>query len=242
MGAPGAFWGGFAPTAPDVGAQLPKQVARLGFYPQRGGRSAPPPRVTFPSRGKSPKARQGLPPFGIPRCVAAALFALAAHRAGLPSATKIDRFATLSLWANRSCFFLWFHQGNTLCFQSVARQVGCPRGCLKVSVPATNTARAGGRGIKGGEAPFAGGPGTRRFLAYLCLLSLREKVGRGAGRSARIERCRDCRPAKAPGVGAVLPPIKQCSSAPRKGRRRCCQRQSWRGPPSTRPRRRLHAG
>src|SRR5699024_1446443 len=77
------------------------------------------------------------------------------------------------------CFFLWFHQGNTLCFQSVARQ-GCPRGCLKVSVPTTNTARAQGGGIKGGYAPFAGGPGTRRFLAYLCLLSLREKVGRGA--------------------------------------------------------------
>ena len=56
--------------------------------------------------------------------------------------------------------------------------------------PSTNTARVEGRGIKGGEAPFAGGPGTRRFLAYLCLLSLREKVGRGAGRSARIDGCR----------------------------------------------------
>ena len=60
-----------------------------------------------------------------------------------------------------------------------------PRGCRKLFTPATNTARAEGRGIKGGYAPFAGGPGTRRFLAYLCLLSLREKVGRGAGRSAR---------------------------------------------------------
>ena len=47
------------------------------------------------------------------------------------SATKIDRFATLSWWANRSYFFLWFHRGNTLCFQSVARQ-DCPRGCLRV--------------------------------------------------------------------------------------------------------------
>ena len=202
-------------------------------------------RVTFPTRGKSPKARQGLRPLESPGAWSPPFsrsLRCAPSRAGLPSATTKDRFATLSLWANRSCFFLWFYRGNTLCFQSVARQVGCPRGCLKVSVPATNTARAGGRGIKGGEAPFAGGPGTRRSLAYLCLLSLREKVGRGAGRSARIERCRDCRPAKAPGVGAVLPPIKQCSSAPRKGRRRCCQRQSWRGPPSTRPRRRPHAG
>ena len=66
-----------------------------------------------------------------------------------------------------------------------------PRGCRRPCTPSTNTARAQGRGIKGGEAPFAGGPGTRRFLAYLCLLSLREKVGRGLGRSARIRGRRD---------------------------------------------------
>ena len=54
------------------------------------------------------------------------------HRAGLPPATEKDRFATLSMWANRSHFFLWFLRGNTLSFQSVARQVPCPRGCLRV--------------------------------------------------------------------------------------------------------------
>ena len=97
------------------------------------------------------------------------------------SATTKDRFATLDLWANRSCFFLWFHRGNTFYFQFVARQVGCLRGYRKFYTLATNTARAQGRGIKGGYAPFAGGPGTRRSLAYLCLLSLREKVGRGGG-------------------------------------------------------------
>src|SRR5699024_711873 len=45
-----------------VGVHPPKQVVRLGFCPHQEG--APPlrPRVTFPSRGKSPKARQGLPP------------------------------------------------------------------------------------------------------------------------------------------------------------------------------------
>ena len=75
------------------------------------------------------------------------------HRAGLPSATIKDRFATLNWWANRSCFFLWFHQGNTLCFQSVARQ-GFPRGCLKVSVLATNTARAESRGNPRGSSPL----------------------------------------------------------------------------------------
>ena len=45
------------------------------------GRSAPPPRVTFPSRGKSPKARQGLRPWTC-RCGVTALFALAALRSG----------------------------------------------------------------------------------------------------------------------------------------------------------------
>ena len=117
------------------------------------GEGAPPlrPRVTFPSRGKSPKARQGLRPLESPGAWSPPFSRSLTHRAGLPSATKIDRFATLRWWANRSCFFLWFHQGNTLCFQSVARQ-GFPRGCLKVSVPATNTARAGGRGIKGGRS------------------------------------------------------------------------------------------
>ena len=92
-----------------------------------GGRSAPPPRVTFPSRRKSPKARQGLRPLESPgagsppfsrslRCAPA--------RAGLPSATNPDRFATLSLWANRSFFLLRFLRGHTFWFQAVARQVG----------------------------------------------------------------------------------------------------------------------
>ena len=103
----------------------------------------------------------------------------------VPDTTK-DRFATLDLWANRSCFFLWFHRGNTFYFQFVARQVGCLRGYRKFYTLATNTARAQGRGIKGGYAPFAGGPGTRRSLAYLsqhlcCYFPLREKVGRGGG-------------------------------------------------------------
>ena len=136
------------------------------------------------------------------------------HRAGLPSATIKDRFATLNWWANRSCFFLWFHQGNTLCFQSVARQ-GCPRGCLKVSVLATNTARAEGGGIQGGPPPCAGGPGTRRFLVSLCLLSSHKKVGRGMGRSAHTrEECRGgCQPSshwgaqrgEAPSIGSLSP-------------------------------------
>ena len=140
----------------------------------------------FPVAGKVTKGAPRAVPFGIPRRVVAALFALAYASRRATFCHKNRPICHFELVGKSVLFFLWFHQGNTLCFQSVARQVGCPRGCLKVSVPATNTARAGGRGIKGGEAPFAGGPGTRRSLAYLCLLSLREKVGRGAGRSARI--------------------------------------------------------
>ena len=65
----------------------------------------------------------------------------------------------------------------------------------RVFLSASNTARAEGGGIQGGPPPCAGGPGTRRFLAYLsqhlcCYFPLREKVGRGMGRSAhtRVER------------------------------------------------------
>ena len=87
------------------------------------------------------------------------------------------------------------------------------RGCRRPYTPSTNTARAEAGGIQGGPPPCAGGPGTRRFLAYLCLLSLREKVGRGAEhgkamlmRSARIGRCWGYQPRKiSPGVGRVGP-------------------------------------
>ena len=142
-------------------------------------------RVTFPSRGKSPKARRGCAPSPPEGDASLPLRQAATPSIGLSATTK-DRFATLDLWANRSCFFLWFHRGNTFYFQFVARQVGCLRGYRKFYTLATNTARAQGRGIKGGYAPFAGGPGTRRSLAYLsqhlcCYFPLREKVGRGGG-------------------------------------------------------------
>ena len=72
------------------GALPPLRSPKWGLGPPHPRvEGAPPlrPRVTFPSRGKSPKARQGLPPFGIPRCVAVALFALAALRFGSRRAT-----------------------------------------------------------------------------------------------------------------------------------------------------------
>ena len=186
--------GAGAPTPPRAGAPQEHCKAMLGAPGVYAGRGAPavpdagaPPctRVTFPSRGKSPKARQGLCPLESPGAWSPPFSRSLTHRAGLPSATKIDRFATLSWWANRSCFSFGFIKGTLCVFNPWRGRFLTPR-MPRAFLPATNTARAEGQGIKGGKAPFAGGPGTRRSLAYLCLLSLREKVGRGAGRSARI--------------------------------------------------------
>ena len=68
----------------------------------------------FPVAGKVTKGAPRAAPFGIPRCVVAALFALASHRAGLPSATNPDRFATLSEWENRPLFLPKLHRGSHL--------------------------------------------------------------------------------------------------------------------------------
>ncbi len=65
----------------------------------------PKPRVTFPSRGKSPKARQGLCPLESPKGDAIAPPAASRNPLDGGSATAKDRFATLSLWANRSLLF-----------------------------------------------------------------------------------------------------------------------------------------
>ena len=83
------------------------------------------------------------------------------------------------------------HRARSSFFLNKGKGIGspicraAPRGCRRPCTPSTNTARAEAGGIQGGPPPCAGGPGTRRFLAYLCLLSLREKVGRGLGRSAQ---------------------------------------------------------
>mgnify|MGYP005756024349 CR=1 FL=1 len=96
LGAPEVYAGLAAPATPDAGAPREHGFAMLGT------------RVTFPSRGKSPKARQGLRPLESPGAWSPPFsrsLRCAPSRAGLPSATTKDRFATLSLWANRSCFF-----------------------------------------------------------------------------------------------------------------------------------------
>ena len=71
-------------------------------------------RVTFPSRGKSPKARQGLRPLESPGAWSPPFSRSLTHRAGLPSDTTKDRFATLRWWANRSCFLPELYLGSHL--------------------------------------------------------------------------------------------------------------------------------
>ena len=59
----------------------------------------------FPAAGKVTKGAPRAAPFGIPPSAESPpLLRSLTHRAGLPSATKVDRFATLSLWENRPLF------------------------------------------------------------------------------------------------------------------------------------------
>ena len=107
QGAPsGPFAGTQAPATCDVrGAAPPReQVVRLGSCSPPMG--APPHAPgDFPVAGKVTKGAPRAAPFGIPPSAESPpLLRSLTHRAGLPSATKIDRFATLGLWANRSCF------------------------------------------------------------------------------------------------------------------------------------------
>ena len=105
----------------------PSALPKVGAAPPQPRDAGAPPctRVTFPSRGKSPKARQGLRPLESPGAWSPPFSRSLTHRAGLPYATKIDRFATLSRWANRSYFLPKLHRGYTFSCQSVARQTVC---------------------------------------------------------------------------------------------------------------------
>ena len=166
---------------PIVGAQLPR--------PQSGGRSAPPTPGDFPVAGKVTKGAPRAAPFGIPRCRISALFGAALTLApGLLSATKIDRFATLSLWANRSFFSPNSARGHTFYCQSVARWehepvihpqtfVESPSGGSSKRIHAR---AAGGMIMPPKGSTQRGGPSGRFFGDFL----IGEKVTRGMGRSA----------------------------------------------------------
>ncbi len=146
----------------------------------------------FPVAGKVTKGAPRAVPFGIPRCVVAALFALAALRSVSRRATFYYKPRPICHFklVGKSVFFLpKLHRGSHPLL-SIRGAAGMPRGCRRFYTPATNTARAEGGGIQGGPPPCTGGQEfselqTRRFLAYLsqhlcCYFPLREKVGRGA--------------------------------------------------------------
>ena len=71
------FARGFAPPTPGDFAKLLAPATHYAGAPREHGKAMLGTRVTFPSRGKSPKARQGLRPLESPWCKVAALAALA---------------------------------------------------------------------------------------------------------------------------------------------------------------------
>ena len=75
------------------------------------------------------------------------------HRAGLPSATKIDRFATLRWWANRS-FFSHQLSARRYFLLSIRGTVGLSPRMPLAFLLATNAARAQGRGDQRGLRPL----------------------------------------------------------------------------------------
>ena len=124
--APGLSLRGASPLGSKSSDLAPRSPSG-GLWPPRppwGGRSAPPPRVTFPSRGKSPKARQGLRPLESPEGDASLPLRRGRNPLDRASDTEKDRFATFTLEANRSFVLSKSYRGNTFYFQSVARGLG----------------------------------------------------------------------------------------------------------------------
>ena len=125
---------------------------------------APPlrPRVTFPSRGKSPKARQGLRPLESPGAWSPPFSRSLTHRAGLPSDTTKDRFATLRWWANRSFFLPELYLGSHLLLSIRGAAVSLWIACRPEFLPFLGGAArrvAGGmimppRGVPRGDTPL----------------------------------------------------------------------------------------
>ena len=111
------------------GAGAPLHSPSGGLRPPQPPRAGAPPRAPgdFPAAGKVTKGAPRAAPFGIPRCVVAALFALAALR-------SVSRRATFCHKPRPICHFefvgksvLFFSSistgGHTFRCQSVARQV-----------------------------------------------------------------------------------------------------------------------
>ena len=121
-GAPPRTWTffarGFAPLHSPSGGLWPP-------HPPWGGRSAPPPRVTFSPMRKSPKnLPEGTPLWVLPKGDASLPLRRGRNPLDRASDTEKDRFATFTLEANRSFVLSKSYRGNTFYFQSVARGLG----------------------------------------------------------------------------------------------------------------------
>ena len=115
--------------------------------------------------------------------------------------TKIDRFATLGLWANRSFFLPEFYGGTFSVFNPWRGRWVAPEDAAGFILPQPKPLGQKPGESKGvlplvPEVKTSSKSRTRRFLAYLsqhlcCYFPLREKVGRGMGRSAHKWGCGD---------------------------------------------------
>ena len=121
-------WRGCAPTPPIGRALRPAPRGFLrGWQPLHPPVGLPGPHPGFLSfHDERNQRRAGAAPLD-PQCVIAALFALAALRFGSRRATFYHQPRPICHFEMGGriglVFFLWFHRGNTLCFQSVARRV-----------------------------------------------------------------------------------------------------------------------
>ena len=90
-------------------------------------------RVTFPTRGKSPKARQGLRPLESPGAWSRPSRSLhfVPACAGSPFSHRKRPICHFELGGQIGLIFSFGSKGNTFSCQSVARQVGF-RGCLRL--------------------------------------------------------------------------------------------------------------
>ena len=135
-------------------AAPPREVYAGPVAPASPDAGAPPcTRVTFSPMRKSPKNLQGLRPLESPSAESPPLLRSLTHRAGLPSATKIDRFATLRWWANRS-FFSHQLSARRYFLLSIRGTVGLSPRMPLAFLLATNAARAQGRGDQRGLRPL----------------------------------------------------------------------------------------
>ena len=152
--------GGGAPSALPI-YSLPRVGRSHSFFggatPPQPPRAGAPPRAPgdFPDAGKVTKGAPRAAPFGIPRCVVAALFALAALRSVSRRATfchKNRPICHFELSGQTGLFSPLVSAGShpLLSIRSAADSL--PSRMPLAFLPATNTTRAQGRGIKGGRS------------------------------------------------------------------------------------------